>query len=609
MDSIKCDFCDTSFSAKRALKKHYQTVHNEIPDSFSNVRDKMSTCNHCGKECKNLHDHKKYCKATKTPQKAKPSKLVASATTSRGIQSPSTAMQSLHIRGQEGASALQDDAAGDDGLISDEAFYQRFINFCVHREGGTGNTASQYKKRLENFAFFLRKDDPEFKWGQTLKFRSLNTFEEYKSIPTCYNWVETHESCPNQHGAVNAYLKLVDFYNFELKQLSQFTSFRNLRLILKDHFSELRDDAGNLLSKLQKRIIPERKAKLAEQANLDEDAEIDMEEMKRCCDFYRDSDYRLSMYEKLRDMEAALKEMVPYEIRNFCMLEVLFESGGQRPEVIKNITIGDLINATSTNATGLEKKVIHISRHKTSKTHGLANIIIPKQLFSMLCQYRNHVRDMLADIDNNYDSFLFVSSGSGNQLEKLDQCCRLFATVTKTDSRIIPKSFRYYVADLGQKHSDQQVREKLPGHMNHSRETASLHYIREKNKVTEHNIMLSKLGLESTNLPAYPEVEGLEQEREEVNAAKKAKLEEGAQKKDDNFVPNPRHVFAPSEKTIIVNTFKSVKQSNLKRSDYDKGLEESDEFRQLVESHKGQGKNDLKVFQQVANSFRSSRRK
>ena len=606
MDSIKCDFCDARFGAKRSLKRHYQTIHDEVPDSFSNVRDPLSTCDDCGKEVKNLTDHKKFCKVMTTPMKAKPSKLAASAATSRGIQSPSTAMQSLQIGGQDGARALQD-AAGDGGLVSEEAFYQRFINFVVEREGGSGNTASQYKRRLENFALFIRRDNPEFQWGQTLNFRHLATVEEYTSIPTCFRWVNTHESCSNQHGAVNAYLKLVDYLNFELYELQHVLN-HNLRIILKDKFLGLRGDASNLLTKLQKKIIPARRQKLAEQSNLEEETEISMEEMKRCCDFYRDSPWRLSMYEKLKDMEAAhVKLMTPVEIRNFCALEVLFEAGGQRPEVIKKITIGDLFNATSTTATGLEKKVIHISQHKTSKTHGLANIIIPKKTFNLLLQYQAHFVE--TEVENYYDSFLFVSSGSGKQLDRLDQCCKLFASVTKTDSKIIPKSFRYLVAHLGQTFDDQQVRDKLPGHMNHSRETASLHYVREQNKAAEHNVMLSKVYGESSKLPEYPEFEGLEEEREAVNAAKKAKLEEGAQKKDENFVAHQRHVFAPSEKTLIVNTFKSVKQSNLKRSDYDKALEESEEFRELVESHKNQGKDDLKVFNQVANSFRSTRRK
>ena len=603
--SFKCDFCDTRVGAKRSLWRHYKQIHGEIPDSYKLVKENI-TCEDCGQEVANRSDHKKYCKGKSTPNKAKPSKLAASASTSRGIQSPSTAMASLQIGNMGEAAALQDDAAGDDDLVSEEAFYQRFINFVVEREGGSANTAGQYKRRLESFALFIRKENPEFQWGQTLKFRHLGTVEEYTSIPTCFKWVNTHVSCSNQHGAVNAYLKLVDFLNFELYELQHVLS-HNFRIILKDKFLGLRGDASSLLGKLQKKIIPERRQKLAEQANLEEETEISMEEMKRCCDFYRNCPWRLSMYEKLKDMEAAKKKMTPVEIRNFCALEVLFEAGGQRPEVIKNITIGDLINATDSTATGIEKKVIHISQHKTSKTYGLANIIIPKKTFNLLLQFQAHF--METEVDNYYDSYLFMASGSGKQLDRLDQCCTLFAKVTKTDSKIIPKSFRYLVAHLGQTFDDEQVREKLPGHMNHSRATANLHYIRESNKADEHNVLLTKAYGESSNLPDFPEFEGLKEDREFVNAAKRAKLEEDKQNRISNFVATGRKAFNPKEKTLIVKTFASVQQSNLRQSDYDTALEESEEFRQLVESHKDQGKDASQVFKQVQNSFRATRRK
>ena len=267
----------------------------------------------------------------------------------------------------------------------------------------------------------------------------------------------------------------------------------------------------------------------------------------------------------------------------------------------------NLINATDSTATGLEKKVIHISQHKTSKTYGLANIIIPKKTFNLLLQYQAHFVE--TEVDNYYDSYLFLASGSGKQLDRLDQCCTLFAKVTKTDSKIIPKSFRYLVAHLGQTFDDEQVREKLPGHMNHSRATANLHYIRESNKADEHNVLLTKAYGESSNLPDFPEFEGLKEDREFVNAAKKAKLEEDAQNRESNFVATGRKAFNPKEKALIVKTFASVQQSNLRQSDYDTALEESEEFRQLVESHKDQGKAASQVFKQVQNSFRATRRK
>ena len=601
--TFKCDFCETRCSKKNALLKHYKKYHDEVPESYKALKEKSVSCNNCGKSVKNLTDHNNYCKVSnpgrQTPQSSGRLALAA------GVASPSTAMSSLQIEDSGDNQVLP-------GYISEEAFYKRFFDFVVKESGQKSNTATQYSKRLESFARFIQRTNPDFSWGSTLNFQH-DTVEEYAIIPTCNKWVNSHESSANQHGALNAYMKLIDFLKFELFEL-QHVLVHTYSLILKGKFNDLRENASRLLKKTQTQILPERKARLADQAQLAENSDevqVPMEEMERACKFYRDCPYRLSMYEQLKDMDHAMKfcNLTAVNIRNFLMLEVLFEVGGQRPECIKNMTIENLMNA-DTLSTDVEKRVIYISEHKTANTHGLANLIIPLPLFNLLVQYSVHVREKLAaDLDDSFEGLLFVSKDTGEKIQRLDQCCKLFAKVTKTEYNIIPKSFRYLVAHLGQKSDDPKIREKLPTHLNHSQSTAQLHYVKEAEKRKEHSEMLTEILGESTNLPEVAAVEGFEESKAKINAAKKAKLEESAQKKDDNFVPNLRHVFSPSEKTLIVNTFKSVQQSNLKKSDYDKALEESVEFRQLVESHREQGKNALKVFTQVANSFRSTRRK
>ena len=604
-DSItfKCDFCDVRCGTKNALQKHYKNIHNEVPESFKTLKEKSVPCNNCGKTVKNMSDHKKYCKVSnlgrQTPQNSGRLALAA------GVASPSTAMSSLQIEDSGDNQVLP-------GYISEDAFYKRFFDFVVKESGHKSNTATQYSKRLESFARFIQRTDPDFSWGSTLNFQH-DTVEEYAIIPTCNKWVNSHESSSNQHGAVNAYMKLIDFLKFELFEL-QHVLAHTYSLILNGKFNALRENASRILKKTQTQILPERKARLADQAQLAENSDevqVPMEEMERACKFYRDCPYRLSMYEQLKDMDHAMKfcNLTAVNIRNFLMLEVLFEVGGQRPECIKNMTIENLMNA-DTLSTNVEKRVIYISEHKTATTHGLANLIIPLPLFNLLLQYNVNVRDKLAaDLDDSFEGLLFVSKDTGEKIQRLDQCCKLFAKVTKTEYNIIPKSFRYLVADLGQRSDDPKIREKLPTHMNHSQSTAQLHYVKEAEKRKEHSEMLTEVWGESKNLPEVAAVEGFEENRAKINAAKKAKLEESAQKKDENFVAGGRKIFSPTERTLIINTFVDVPQSNLKQADYDKAVEESEEFRKMVDSHRDQGKPASKVFQQVANSFRASRRK
>ena len=604
-DSItfKCDFCDVRCGTKNALQKHYKNIHNEVPESFKTLKEKSVPCNNCGKPVKNMADHKKYCKVSnlgrQTPQSSGRLALA------EGVASPSTAMSSLQIEDSGDNQVLP-------GYISEDAFYKRFFDFVVRESGHKSNTATQYSKRLESFARFIQRTDPDFSWGSTLNFQH-DTVEEYAIIPTCNKWVNSHESSSNQHGAVNAYMKLIDFLKFELFEL-QHVLAHTYSLILNGKFNALRENASRILKKTQTQILPERKARLADQAQLAENSDevqVPMEEMERACKFYRDCPYRLSMYEQLKDMDHAMKfcNLTAVNIRNFLMLEILFEVGGQRPECIKNMTIENLMNA-DTLSTNVEKRVIYISEHKTATTHGLANLIIPLPLFNLLLQYNVNVRAKLAaDLDDSFEGLLFVSKDTGEKIQRLDQCCKLFAKVTKTEYNIIPKSFRYLVADLGQRSDDPKIREKLPTHMNHSQSTAQLHYVKEAEKRKEHSEMLTEVWGESKNLPEVAAVEGFEENRAKINATKKAKLEESAQKKDENFVAGGRKIFSPTERTLIINTFVDVPQSNLKQADYDKAVEESEEFRQMVDSHRDQGKPASKVFQQVANSFRASRRK
>lgn len=605
--SFKCEQCDVRTTTFRSLIRHYKNIHGSVPDSCDEMKEKVVECPNCGKETKNLTVHKNFCSV------ARMSAPSSSGNSSRVVNSPTTSMSLLQLSEQ----GDQEGSAVGGGVITEEKFFDLFKDFVLQREQNKDSTFKQYAQRLHQFARFLSKDDPSFKFGKTLDFLNISSINDYKIIPIAYDWVNTYSSNENKAGAIAAYIKLIDFFKFQLVRL-QHKLNDDLRIKLTDRFNLLRDDAKNTQKKVSSNIVPDRKARQAEAEYLvenEEELEIPMEKMKELVDSYRSCNYRLQMYKKLDDMEEAIRfgGETPVKIRNFLMLEILVECGGQRSEVIRNMSIGNLYNASTDNEEG-QMRVINVSNHKTSKNYGVAQVFVPQNLYILLVNYCKKVRGRLATIDEDknkqYEQLLFVTDKSGERLQNLDESCKIFRNQNQTKYKIFPKCFRYLVAHLGQSSDDPKVREKMPIHMNHSQGTAQLHYVRQDEKRKEHSKMLAQVYGRSENLPDLTPLEDdFEETRAQMNAAKKAKLDAASKKKEEDFVAGPRKVFSPSEKDTIIRAFKDVPQSNLKKSDYDSAFETDEQFRELVNRHKDKGKADSEVFKQVANSFRSTRRK
>ena len=604
--SFRCEQCDVHTTTLRSLVRHYRNIHGSVPDSCREIKEKSVECPDCGKQVKNLTCHKDFCSVKKL---GRPS---AGASSSPAASSPTVGLARLQL--SDGGDHENSDLSG---FISEETFFNLFRDFVIEREGNKATTFKQYAQKLQQFQRFLVKNDPDFKFGRTLEFLKISSINDYHIIPIAYDWIKTYPSNESKAMAIAAYIKLIDFFKFTLTRL-QHKLNDDLRIKLKDRFDLLRDDAQNIQKKVSANIIPDRKERNAQAEHFveeDEELEIPMETMKEHVDFYRNCNYRLQMYEKLNDMEEAMNfgGETPVKIRNFLALEVLFESGGQRPEVIRNMSIGNLYNASIDNERG-QMRVINMPNHKTSKSYGPAQVFVPEKLYILLINYCKKVRGLLADMvvdkEQQYKHLLFVAQGTGEPLQNLDASCKIFANVTQSKHKIFPKCFRYLVALLGQTSEDPKIREKLPIHMNHSQSTAQLHYVRQDEKRKEHSRMLYKVLGRSENLPDVDPLDNdFEETRAEMNAAKKAKMDEEATKKDEDFVAGPRKVFSPSEKATIVETFKDVQQGSLRRTDYDSALERDEKFKELVQNHLGQGKSDLKLFTQVKNSFRATRRK
>lgn len=604
MDKIfKCEQCDVRTTTLRALISHYRNIHGGVPDSCNEMKEKEVPCPDCGKEVKNLTRHKNFCSVSKMAQRSSGAKS--------SVSSPSTAMASLQLS-QEG------DQIVESRVVTEEEFLQLFKDFCIKVEGNKESTYKQYSQRLQQFARFHSKNGPEFKFGKTLDFQSCSSIDDYLFIPTSFQWIDSYSSNENKAGAVAAYIKLIDFFKFQVQEVGRHLK-KQLKIDLKDGFDDLRDNARRIQKRVSADIIPDRKERRVEAENLaetEEELEIPMETMKELVDFYRDCNYRIQMYEKLQDMDDAMNfgGETATKIRNFLMLEILIECGGQRPEVIRNLTIGDLYKEGKDNQDG-DMRVLHVSKHKTSKNYGIAQVFVPKSLHDLLCQYHEKVRGLLAHLDEDKTEqakqFLFVAQGTGEPLQKLDQSCKIFMNVTQTKYKIFPYCFRHLVAHLGQASDDPMVREKFPTHMNHSQSTAVRDYVSQEVKRKEHSKMLAVVYGRSKNLPVSDSMdEKIEETRAQMNtAAKKAKLDATVEKKEENFVAGPRKVFSPSERDVIIKAFKDVPQSNLKKSEYDSALEMDQQFKELVQRHKEKGKADSEIFKQVQNSFRSTRRK
>ena len=567
------------------------------------MAEKALSCDQCGKEVRNLTHHRAFCSFNKLSQPPHHG--------NSSVDSPTTSMSTLQL-----SEAGDADGNPDGRVVSEPKFFVLFKDFCVKVEGNKETTAKQYAQRLVQFCTFQKKDSSDFKFGKTLAFRQCETIDDYFFVPTSFQWIDSFTSNENKAGAVAAYIKLIDFLKFQLEEVAHKLK-DDFRIKLKDRLDALRENARRIQKRVSANIIPDRKERKNEAENLAEDEEemdIPMEEMKKLTDFYRDCSYRIQMYKKLTDMKDAMAfgGETPVKIRNFLMLEMLFESGGQRPEVIRNITIKDLYLARHDDQDG-KMRVINLAKHKTSNTYGSAQVFVPESLYALLVNYHQHVRGQLAemakDSDKHSAELLFVAQGTGGLIQKLDQSCKIFMNVTKTKFNIIPKCFRYLVAHLGQASDDPKVREKLPGHMNHSQSTANLHYVSQDAKTKEHGRMLGDVYGRSKNLPVLESVqEKVEEAKAQISAAKKAKLETTAEKKDANFVAGPRRVFSEKERTTIKEAFKEVKQTNLKKPEFDKAIDENQNFKELVETHLNKGKDKALVFKQVANSFHNMRR-
>ena len=605
MDKLfRCEECDVRTTTLRALVSHYRNKHGNVPESCKALKENAVPCPNCGLEVKNLTRHNMFCSVHKM---SGPLQLPK-----RYHNSPSAAMASLQLSVEE-----EGDVLPETGPVSDDQFFELFKKFCVDFEGNKESTFKQYSQRLKQFTRYLARADSKFEFGKSLDFQSCDDIDNYFFIPSSFKWVNSHSSNENKAGAVAAYIKVIDFYIWRVGEMGSSLK-KQMKRDLKDGFEELRSNARSLQKKVSANILPDRKERKAEAETLAEDEEeidIPMDKMKELVDKYRNCNYRNLMYKKLNDMDDAMNfgGETPVKIRNFLMLEVLFESGGQRPETIRNIQIGHLYNADVDTEEG-QMRVINVTHHKTSKHYGPAKLIVPEQLYVLLVNYCKKVRGRLAvmdgDKDEQYKNFLFVAQGTGEPLQNLDQSCKVFVNVTETKYKIFPKCFRYLAAYLGQADEDPKIREKLPHHMNHSQSTAQLHYVSQDEKRKEHSRFHAKVWGRSENLPTVSPLEqDFEEDKAQMNAAKKAKMDAAAAKKDEDFVAGPRKVFSPSEKDIIVETFKDVPQSNLKRSDFDEALKKNEKFKELVENHKDQGKTDSKVFTQVQNSFRAARRK
>ena len=427
--------------------------------------------------------------------------------------------------------------------------------------------------------------------------------------------METLPSIESKGQGANAYIKLVD-YLCDLLECHEHNTPLDIQQVAyrRSYLHAKRVNASQIHKSIQKNELPDRQDRQEDRANLAENESemaIPVPEMEKLMVIYRESEYRRKMYEELKDMEGAIctNKISNIGIRNFLMLEILFECGGMRSDVITNMTLGEFFQNKAIGDS--DRHVILVKDHKTKQHKGSAQVIIPRSLKNLLVQYATKVRKTFCEIEDPVNSLMFVAQDSGNKIAKLSCAAELFKEKTGAKYHVTPRDFRYYYAHLGQASEDPVLNEQFPEYIGHCKATAQRTYIKKDAKIRAHAQFLDKLQSGASTSQSLPDVEDQENEEEErakIIQAKRAMREEEVKTKEERHIPGKRRAFSDQERALIKSTFKSVPQTNLKRGEFDAAIRENQEFAEFVTRHENEGKPLTKVFTQVTNSFHSMRR-
>ena len=394
---------------------------------------------------------------------------------------------------------------GEFGQIFDrESMWKAFLKDTAPSvKGKPPKTYKLYRDKMMNFEAFIKKTDPSFQLHECANVGSTTRF---RKLPSCLDWAaEWDDSASSKSLALNAYKRFIRFLTSLIIRIED-----KLPEDLQNRRSKFLDlkykQANDLSRQTAPKLIPEkmeRQRRAAEMAAHDGSAAPrgDYIQLKTLVEQYRVSDYRTTWYQRCKDLglKGVLRDhdWTKIHLRNFLMFEVFFESFGQRPDTVRNMTMLELFNAEKMDD---EKNVvIEVKIHKTCSTYGPAQMQIPRVLWDLVREFCREIRPKFNPLPEAGD-FVFLTT-TGKQMEDLSEAIDVFTAVVKPKFKVLPMHFRSMCSTLGQTHPDVAVRSSVPSTMNHSQETAKGYYFDAKAKKTQHLGLKAKVIGMSANLP------------------------------------------------------------------------------------------------------------
>ena len=614
-DKVKCPLCqeDREFQTKGNLKRHLQINHklegDELNDILKDQKDVEYECAVCNFKGPNIARHKKTKKHKINMKMSKRRPLAFSDDSS-----------------SEGENIADD----EEEIVSNEDFMEQFEKFCKNSGGALASkTVDNYRYKITAFYRFIKKEHRDFKLGSLINVTSR---ERFMKLPSGTDFITSFEGDRSKTQAANAYKKLVDFICYKL---SGSEHLMKEKIVTQRHsyLTRRRDEAGRLDTQYSKHIDMKAAQKKREEKHLaksDSEKRIGHQELKDLCDQYRNSEFRRNTYEDLQNnMRDILRRnvMTHCEIRNFIMWEMFYEAGGLRPEVILKMTLKNFIQyekpeveSSEDEGDNEEYRTIIVHKHKTSES-GPAQVHLPLATYQIAKKYRDIVRPrFVTDHDEDPENALLFLTEGGKQIQSLTDAATMFKKATGCRKKMESYDIRRLVATLGQMSKDQNINQKMPGHMNHQTNTARKYYFAEEEKINEHLKMKNKVCGKSKGLPLDEENHDSTDEEELVKmnkTIKRKREEEALQQRKKSFTVTPHRKFNPDEVEIIKKTFTfAVKEdgtpvSNLSHDHVKQACSTDQDFRQMFENRiqemEKTEERDVQpeeVAQQVINSYR-----
>ena len=579
---FQCPFCFGTFSKKANLKKHLKTAvsckRKVSADVLADVmgrapKDSSSECPHCGAVVSTSVMSRHINRDCPAKKSAKPKVRAHQVDLNVSRDSLVDRAENLEIIEAE--------------VISDEQFLNQLKEFMADENRGNlaESTTANYIMRLENYGKYWRKENPNFSFGKLCIFGSKACLDP----PSTARWESTLGSAQARSQGLSAFLIMVKFLREQLRLAKDRGLITDQTFgIRQSHLSDARDETRDIhkrVEKLKEREKTEGDAQRERLAESDREREVPEAELDRILQAYGECEYRKKMYNTIGgDLKEALQrnEVTPTQVRDFVFAESLFTAPGGRNDGWYKMKIKELLNPT--HLENGSKVCVEVGRHKTSKHYGAAKDMMPVKTYNAIVKYYKEARPLIfAKTENDGEEYVFVQGAEGKWFNRP---YTIFEGILKKGSdfeyRITPYAIRRHVSTKAQGHSNAQIRENMPRHMNHSVQTAKEKYRKKKAEMEEHSKFLDELNTwnpAEDNLAAVElDKEDVEADRTRVNRAEKEKVVQEKAAKDQRVQanksarssrkPGERFFFTPEDRNIIKRSFLFAldKDGNKKKS-------------------------------------------